>query len=87
MIEYVPHCLKDIIKLNNGLQLTKVKFYAAQLLQAIEYIHTEMKMVHRDLKPQNIMISENDCVKIIDFGDSVVYDKECGPLANESMDK
>ena len=35
VLEYIPHCLKDIIRKNNGLPLPKVIFYAAQLVQAL----------------------------------------------------
>ena len=43
-----------------------------QLLSGIDYLHTN-RMVHRDVKPQNILISKNKQVKIADFGLARVY--------------
>src|SRR4051812_13868076 len=39
-----------------------------QLCQALEYAHTDAKVVHRDLKPANLMINSKGVLKITDFG-------------------
>ena len=43
-------------------------FYFRQLLDAMEYAHHEEGVIHRDLKPQNILVYDVDTLKISDFG-------------------
>jgi tRNA A-37 threonylcarbamoyl transferase component Bud32 len=47
-----------------------------QLCDILGYLHTqEPPVIHRDIKPQNIVINDQGKVKLIDFGISRVYDK------------
>ena len=39
-----------------------------QVAEALHYAWTEAKMIHRDVKPDNIMLSENGIVKLTDLG-------------------
>ena len=41
----------------------------------INYLHKN-KLVYRDLKPDNIIIDENNAVYIIDFGNMIQYTEE-----------
>lgn len=45
----------------------KVDGYLSQIIEGIQYLHS-FGLVHRDIKPDNLLISENNVVKIIDFG-------------------
>jgi serine/threonine protein kinase len=38
-----------------------------QVIAALEYLHSE-GIAHRDIKPKNILLDMNGCVKLIDFG-------------------
>lgn len=43
------------------------KYIAYQILQGISYLH-KSKLIHRDVKPSNILIDVNCDIKICDFG-------------------
>ena len=49
-------------------------FYTANILLALDYLNSR-QVCHRDLKPDNIIIDEKGYLKIIDFGTSIIIDK------------
>lgn len=60
----------------NGFPLIEsdIRKYFIQLLSAVNYLHNELHIVHRDLKLDNVMIDVNDDAKLIDFGFSSFID-------------
>ncbi|XP_043916623.1 cyclin-dependent kinase 2-like [Protopterus annectens] len=50
-----------------GLPLPLVKSYLFQLLQGVSFCHSH-RVIHRDLKPQNLLINEAGAIKLADFG-------------------
>lgn len=74
-LEYVPYDLKkfwDVEFKNKNVNLEIVKTVMYQILKGIDYLHSK-KVLHRDLKPQNILIDNNLRIKIADFGLSRTY--------------
>ncbi|RBP97798.1 serine/threonine protein kinase [Bifidobacterium aemilianum] len=68
VMEYVKgQTLRDIIKANGPLSQRDAEQVMIGVLNALEYSH-RMGVIHRDIKPGNIMISEQGMVKVMDFG-------------------
>ena len=69
----------DFIRLNFPLKLDTIQFYAAEIINFLEYIQSK-KIVHRDLKPENIMMNDKWHLEVIDFGTARIlgkyFDKE-----------
>ena len=68
VMEYVKgQTLRDILKVNGSLSQRDCEQVMLGVLSALDYSH-RMGIIHRDIKPGNIMISEQGVVKVMDFG-------------------
>ncbi len=68
VMEYVKgKTLKDFTRENGAISVELAVYLMSQLIDGIQYAH-ENKIIHRDLKTQNIMITEDNVIKIMDFG-------------------
>lgn len=68
VMEYIDgKTLKQLLKKRESLTLTEVIDIMTQLTDGMAHAH-ESYIIHRDIKPQNIMIEDNGLIKITDFG-------------------
>ena len=68
VMEYIEgKTLKQLLKKRESLTLTEVIDIMTQLTDGIAHAH-ESYIIHRDIKPQNIMIEDDGRIKITDFG-------------------
>lgn len=43
-------------------------FFYFQVVSALNYLHSHLRVIHRDVKPSNILINRSGQVKMCDFG-------------------
>ena len=68
MLEFVPGgSLADLLRKHpHGLGEPRAAALTAQLLHGIAYLHAR-RIIHRDIKPQNLLLSDTGDLKITDF--------------------
>ncbi|XP_076049351.1 serine/threonine-protein kinase Chk1-like [Oratosquilla oratoria] len=69
-MEYCPGALFGVKVFS--LQEEETKKYFDQLMEGVRYLHSR-GVVHRDLRPENLILGDNDLLKICDFGCSCAY--------------
>ena len=70
--------LEDYVKRSGGLSEEETVFIGKEILKSLDYLHSrKQKIIYRDLKPSNVMITKNKEIKLIDFGISMREDEEC----------
>ncbi|KAI3389057.1 hypothetical protein SNEBB_009619 [Seison nebaliae] len=65
--EYAETDLHTILKDDKFFEETEVRRLTKQLISALHFLHSN-RVLHRDLKPQNILLSKDGNVKLCDFG-------------------
>jgi eukaryotic-like serine/threonine-protein kinase len=68
VFEHVPgETLKDIVEREGPLPVEEALAFAHQVARALAYAH-ERGIVHRDVKPHNVLVDEDGGAKVTDFG-------------------
>src|SRR5262245_53644123 len=67
VMEYVSGKTLDALIPGKGLGEKRVVRYGAAIADAVAKAH-EAGIIHRDLKPSNIAVTDDDAVKVLDFG-------------------
>lgn len=75
VMEYVKgESLEAVIDREKSLAIPRALAYAVQTLRGVEHAH-QAQILHRDLRPANILISESGALKVADFGTSRLLEK------------
>ncbi|MHB8599496.1 MAG: protein kinase domain-containing protein [Ktedonobacteraceae bacterium] len=72
VMEYAPHgSLRQRHPRGSRLPLATVVFYVNQIAPALQYVH-DQNLIHRDIKPHNMLVGANHEILLSDFGIAVL---------------
>ena len=67
--------LLSVIKKTGTLSLNRSRFFTAELVEALAFMHSK-NIIHRDFKPENILVDEKYHLHITDFGSTRILGEE-----------
>jgi serine/threonine-protein kinase len=75
VMEYVKgESLEAVLDREKSLDVARAVAYAVQTLKGVEHAH-RAQILHRDLRPANVLVSESGVVKVADFGTSRLLER------------
>ena len=74
-------------KIPDILPLDTLKKYFRHLILGLDYLHNFAGVVHRDIKPDNLLVSADDTLKIADFGISEIFEDDDDSLGKNAGTK
>ncbi len=85
VMEYVEGItLKNYMQHREVLNLREIISYTTQILRALDHAHKK-GIIHRDIKPQNIMLLKNGVIKVMDFGIAKVPNAETVTMTDKAI--
>ena len=76
--------LKNYMNSRGPLPPKEIMNYTAQILRALDHAHSK-GIIHRDIKPQNIMLLKNGKIKVTDFGIAKLPNAETVTMTDKAI--
>lgn len=85
VMEYIDGItLKEYISHQHVIPWKEAVHFTVQILQALQHAH-EKGIVHRDMKPQNIMLLQDGTIKVTDFGIARFFNNETRTMTDKAI--
>ncbi len=85
VMEYIDGItLKEYISHQHIIPWKEAVHFTVQILQALQHAH-EKGIVHRDMKPQNIMLLQDGTIKVTDFGIARFFNNETRTMTDKAI--
>ncbi len=82
VMEYIDgQTLKDVIRSDGRLSTQTAVRYALRILAALDHAHKN-NIIHRDIKPQNILVDRDGAIKVADFGIARLVNAATGTISD-----
>jgi serine/threonine protein kinase len=75
-------CLQALLDENKA--LAAAPYYASQIISGLEQLHSR-HIIHADLKPANVLLSENGTIRLADFGSALYYEDEDATVTHQGQ--
>ncbi|MEA4831469.1 MAG: Stk1 family PASTA domain-containing Ser/Thr kinase [Oscillospiraceae bacterium] len=85
VMEYIDGItLKEYMSKKGKLSCREAVLFTEQILKALEHAH-EMGVIHRDIKPQNVLMCGDNHIKVADFGIAKLPDSETITMTDKAI--
>jgi serine/threonine kinase 38 len=78
--------LMNLLMKKDILTEDEARFYTAEMVLAVDSVH-KLNCIHRDLKPDNILIDKKGHIQLSDFGLSKIAEKNFFPMTETNIDQ